>query len=172
MSYLDTWNAMSAADAAAAVLPCCGSKAWASGLAARRPLATLPQLLAAGDAAWWPLSEADWQEAFDTHPRLGERHAQVGATATALAWSANEQSGLSQEQSLQQQLNAGNRAYEERFGRVFLIRASGRSSAEILAELNRRMQQTSEVEMQESAEQQREITHLRLQKWLHEEAAR
>ena len=172
MSYLDLWNAMPSAEAAEAVLPCCGSKAWAAGLAARRPLATLPELLATSDSAWWSLSAADWQQAFDTHPRLGERHAQADPSATALAWSAGEQSGLSQEQVLQQQLSAGNRAYEERFGRVFLIRASGRGTKEILAEQQRRMHQTPEAELQESAEQQRQITHLRLQRWLHEQEQR
>src|ERR1700712_4453087 len=91
MSYIEEWNAMPAAAASEAVLPCCGSRAWAVGLASRRPLSTLPELLAASDAAWWSLSEADWQQAFDSHPRIGEQHAVVHATDASLAWSAGEQ---------------------------------------------------------------------------------
>lgn len=170
MSYLDEWNALPADAAADAVLPCCGSRAWATGLAARRPLGTLPELLAASDSAWWSLPEEAWHEAFATHPRIGERHASSSASSTSSQWSAAEQGLILNtiEPSETERLLAGNRAYEEHFGRVFLIRAAGRSTAEILAILDRRLRNTSEAELQESAEQQREITHLRLQRWLTE----
>ena len=172
MSYLDTWHAMSAEDAADAILPCCGSRAWARGLAARRPLATLPELLAASDASWWSLGEADWNEAFESHPRIGEREAHRSATGTSLAWSANEQgSAMLSDDDAKAKLAEGNRAYEAKFGRIFIVCASGKTAHDMLAILNRRMHNTAEAELQASAEQQREITHIRLQKWLaaHEE---
>ena len=90
MSYLDDWNAMPAHEAAHAALPCCGSLAWARGLTQRRPLNTLPEMLAASDAAWWSLPAQDWQEAFDSHPRIGEQQAHA-ATPASLAWSGGEQ---------------------------------------------------------------------------------
>ena len=172
MSYLAQWNAMAAYDAAAAILPCCASRAWAAALVTRRPLATLPELLAASDSAWWSLSAEDWTEAFSGHPRLGEQHA-LTATSQSLTWSRSEQSGLQPDAGLYAQIAENNRAYEQRFGRVFLLRAAGRSAAEVLAIQQRRLHNTPEAELDESAEQQREITHLRLQRWLreHETAA-
>ncbi len=173
MSFLARWNAMTAGDAATAVLPCCGSRAWAAGLAARRPLGSLPELLAASDTAWWSLREDDWQEAFAAHPRIGERHATGPATVDSLRWSEAEQgiSTTATSADIKQQIAAANLEYEAKFGRVFLVRAMGCSAAEILAMLQRRLQNTAEAELQEAAEQQREITHLRLQRWLSEHEA-
>ncbi len=171
MSYLDEWNAMEAPAAAQAVLPCCGSEAWADGLAARRPLGSLPELLAASDTAWWSLTEEDWREAFDSHPRIGEQHPQGTSSETGKRWSSAEQSGLDSEHDVTARIAQGNRAYEERFDRIFLIRAAGRSAEQMLEELRRRIGNTPEAELRESAEQQREITHLRLQRWLAEHEA-
>lgn len=167
MSYLDAWHAMSMDAAAEAVLPCCGSHAWARGLAARRPLDTLPELLAASDASWWSLSEADWNQAFESHPRIGERTARGTATGASLAWSAGEQgTALLNEDEAKAKLAAGNGAYETKFGRIFIVCATGKTAHEMLAILDRRMRNTPDAELQAAAEQQREITHIRLQKWL------
>ena len=168
LSYIEQWNSMPANDAAQDVLPCCGSRAWAAALAARRPLSTLPELLAASDAAWWSLPEEDWQEAFDSHPRIGERHAQGAATEKSLGWSSGEQSGAASGGDIAARLAEGNRAYEEKFGRTFIVRATSKTAADILLILEHRMGNTAEAELQEAAEQQREITHIRLQKWLAE----
>lgn len=158
---------MDADEAATAVLPCCGSHAWASGVASRRPLNTLPEVLAASDSSWWSLTESDWQEAFDSHPRIGERHAQTQASATSLHWSAGEQSAAQfSEESAKAMLAQGNQAYEAKFGRIFIVCATGKKSQEILATLNQRLHNTAEAELHEAAEQQRQITHIRLQKWL------
>ena len=167
MRYIEEWNAMTADAASEAVLPCCGSHAWARGLASRRPLSTLPELLAASDAAWWSLSEQDWQQAFDSHPRIGEQHAVTLATDASLAWSAGEQhaADLSGDDA-KAKLSEGNRAYEAIFGRIFIVCATGRTAQEMLAILARRMHNTPEAELQETAEQQRQITHIRLRKWL------
>ncbi len=165
LSYLEQWNSMAAAEAAEVVLPCCGSHAWAAALVARRPLGTLPELLAASDAAWWPLPEADWQEAFASHPRIGGTHA--NATAASLQWSAGEQGrAIESADDAKAQLAEGNHAYEAKFNRTFIVCATSRSAEDILALLLRRMHNTAEAELQEAAEQQREITHIRLQKWL------
>lgn len=173
MSYIEEWNAMTADAASEAILPCCGSRAWAHGLAARRPLGTLPELLAASDAAWWSLPEADWREAFDSHPRIGEQQAVRHATDASLAWSAGEQPAAElSDADAKTKLAEGNRAYEAKFGRIFIVCATGKTAQEMLAILSRRVHNTPEAELQEAAEQQREITHIRLRKWLaaHEEA--
>jgi 2-oxo-4-hydroxy-4-carboxy-5-ureidoimidazoline decarboxylase len=172
MSYLERWNAMDADEAAAAVLPCCGSHAWARGVASRRPLNTLPELLAASDSSWWLLDESAWQEAFNSHPRIGERHAHIQASETSLHWSADEQSVAQlSDDDAKAMLAQGNQAYEAKFGRIFIVCATGKTSQEILAILNHRLHNTAEAELHEAAEQQRQITHIRLQKWLAAEEA-
>src|ERR1035441_7807728 len=69
------WNSLDAEDAAREILPCCGSRAWADGMAAQRPFASAQQLLAASDAVWADLDEPAWGEAFAAHPRIGQQNA-------------------------------------------------------------------------------------------------
>jgi 2-oxo-4-hydroxy-4-carboxy-5-ureidoimidazoline decarboxylase len=163
---LARWNALDAESAAREILPCCGSRAWATAAAAQRPFADAARLLTASDQIWAALPEPDWREAFDSHPRIGQQHARA-ATAESLAWSSDEQrAAVSKDDAVKLALAEGNRQYEERFGRIFIVCASGRSAAEILAILNARMQNIAADELLEAAEQQRQITQLRLRRWL------
>jgi OHCU decarboxylase len=163
---LTNWNSLDAASAAREVLPCCGSTAWAEGLAALRPFADTNELFMVSDRVWGGLAADDWQEAFDSHPRIGQQHARA-ATAESLAWSSHEQrAAMSTEDATKLALAEGNRQYEERFGRIFIVCAAGKSAAEILAILNARMSHTAADELLEAAEQQRQITQLRLRRWL------
>lgn len=165
-SFLERWNGLDPDIAASEVLPCCGSTAWAAELAARRPIADEDHLLVTSDAVWFGLPHAAWREAFDSHPRIGQHQAKA-ATETSLAWSANEQgSALSAGAQDKLALAEGNRLYEEKFGRIFIVCASGKSSEDILAILQLRMNNDPVTELHASAEQQREITQLRLQRWL------
>jgi 2-oxo-4-hydroxy-4-carboxy-5-ureidoimidazoline decarboxylase len=159
------WNALDAAAAAQAILPCNGSLAWAEGVAAMRPIDTLDQLLAASDQVWLKLSKKAWQHAFDSHPRIGEHKAKA-ATAQSLEWSGGEQSAAKLTEDTQSQLAAANRTYEQRFGRIFIVCATGKSAEEMLAILNARLANDPDTELREAAEQQRQITQIRLRKWL------
>jgi 2-oxo-4-hydroxy-4-carboxy-5-ureidoimidazoline decarboxylase len=161
------WNLLSPDDAALAILPCCGSRAWADALAARRPFATPQQLFTASDEIWRALPEAAWHEAFLSHPRIGEQRAHA-ATAQSLAWSSAEQhaAATSPDDPIKLALAERNRQYEERFGRIFIVCAAGKSATEILAILNRRMANSPTDELLEAAEQQGQITQLRLRRWL------
>ena len=167
---LARWNELEAEAAAREVLPCCGSLGWAEGLVARRPFADPHELFDVSDSVWAGLAEDDWREAFDSHPRIGQSHARA-ATEESLAWSAQEQREAvtregSPDEAAKLALAAANRQYEERFGRIFIVCASGKSATEILAILERRLQSTAAAEMLEAAEQQRQITQLRLRRWL------
>ena len=165
-ALLTRWNALDAEAAAQEILPCCGSHAWAKGLVARRPFADAAQLFEDSDWVWAGLPEKDWREAFESHPRIGQQHARA-ATAESLAWSSDEQrAAMTQDDAAKLALAEGNRQYEERFGRIFIVCAAGRSAAEILAILERRMENAAADEMLEAAEQQRQITQLRLRRWL------
>jgi 2-oxo-4-hydroxy-4-carboxy-5-ureidoimidazoline decarboxylase len=165
-AVLARWNSLDAESAAREVLPCCSSTAWAVGLASQRPFADVQQLLLASDQVWAALPESAWQEAFDSHPRIGQQHARA-ATVESLAMSSHEQSAaMSDEDATKLALAEGNRQYEEKFGRIFIVCASGKSAAEILAILNARMNNGAGAELLEAAEQQRQITQLRLRRWL------
>jgi 2-oxo-4-hydroxy-4-carboxy-5-ureidoimidazoline decarboxylase len=167
---LARWNSLDPDAAAAALLPCCGSRAWAEELAARRPIADEAGLLAESSAIWQALPEQAWQQAFDSHPRIGEQQAQGQATAQSLQSSAKEQSvALAADEAAKLALKDGNRRYEARFGRIFIICASGRSASEILRALELRMNNDAATELLEAAAQQRQITALRLKRWLEAE---
>ncbi len=169
-AVLEQWNSLDAEAAAAVVLPCCGSRAWAAQLAARRPLTDEAALLRESSVVWLALPEQDWREAFDSHPRIGEQKAQKDATTESLRSSAQEQSvALTADEAAKVALKDSNHRYEERFGRIFIICASGRSAVEILAALEARMNNDDVKEMQEAAEQQRQITALRLKRWMEAE---
>jgi 2-oxo-4-hydroxy-4-carboxy-5-ureidoimidazoline decarboxylase len=164
-STLDQWNAAPHEEAVERILPCNGSRAWAAQIAALRPFATAFELTCTADIIWRQLPEHDWQQAFDSHPRIGELHAK-SATVASLGWSAGEQSAANPDDTAKAALAAANRAYEQKFGRIFIVCATGKSAAEMLAILNLRMSNDPATELREAAEQQRRITQLRLRKWL------
>ena len=164
---LARWNALDPATAASEILPCCGSQAWAEALATKRPIADEPTLLQTSATIWHTLTEAAWQQAFDSHPRIGQQHAQRQATEQSLRWSSQEQ-GTAQSASdkTKQALAKANRRYEQKFHRIFIVCANGKSSSEILTILESRMNNDAATELREAAEQQRQITELRLHRWL------
>lgn len=141
---------------------CLHVERWVDEVADAGPYDSLEALLAAASDAATPLSPAEVDEALAAHPRIGEKPAGEG---TAQRFSRSEQSSADAgDPELAAAIAAGNRAYEERFGRVFLIRAAGRSRAEILAELTRRLQLDDAAELLVVAQQLREIALLRLQR--------
>jgi 2-oxo-4-hydroxy-4-carboxy-5-ureidoimidazoline decarboxylase len=164
---LARWNALRPEEAVEQILACCGSAGWAREMAARRPIRDEAALLAACDQAWNSLTEADWLEAFRSHPRIGETHSAAAAPARSTTWSGEEQRRVgSSSEEVKAALAEGNRSYEQRFHRIFIICASGKSAPEILEALRRRLRNDDAAELHESAEQQRQIARLRLKKWL------
>jgi len=164
---LARWNSLTSQQAAAEILPCCGSTAWAENMAAKRPITDEAALLAACDQACANLSEADWLEAFRSHPRIGETKTSHATSPRSAAWSREEQRSVdSQNRANMMTLAESNRAYELRFGRTFIICAAGKSVPEILENLRQRLQNNDTTEFRVSSEQQRQIAHLRLKKWL------
>lgn len=162
---LEHWNTLPLEDATAEILPCCGSNAWARDMASRRPFRDEAALLAACDEVWRNLPPSDWMEAFQSHPRIGESRA--AASRQSAAWSRTEQQKVtSAGEEVKLALAEGNRAYEKKFNRIFIVCAAGKSGTEILEILRRRLQNEEEAELHEAAEQQRQIARIRLRKWL------
>jgi 2-oxo-4-hydroxy-4-carboxy-5-ureidoimidazoline decarboxylase len=171
---LSRWNYLPVSAAVNEILPCCGSRAWAEGIVARRPLPDEATLLAASDEIWRSLAESDWREAFLSHPRIGESRigesrAPTAASHQSAAWSTQEQRRVTDaSDSAKVALADSNREYERRFNRIFIVCATGKSPEEILALLHRRLENDESTELREAAEQQRQITQIRLRKWLQE----
>jgi allantoicase len=160
-------NALSRLELAKALFDCCGSKVWVKKMSAQFPAASAEALFEAADATWADLSRAAWLEAFRHHPAIGNKTPQKNQSAKAQRWSEREQSvAQSADADVLAALAEANRNYQNRFGFVFLICATGKSSSEILASLRQRLPNDSETELRIAAEEQRKITRLRLEKAL------
>lgn len=167
MSGLARLNGLSAAEARAELLRCCGASRWAERMTGARPFASEAALFEAADRLWGALGEADWYEAFAAHPRIGSKRDVASAPAGTKAWAAGEQKGTDGASAdLLADLAAANRAYEERFGFIFLICATGKSAGEMLAACRERLAHERADEVRIAAEEQRKITRLRLEKML------
>ena len=166
---IDQLNSLLSAQAEDEFLKCCGSKRWASEMADARPFANTDELAAKADSIWWSLGEEDWLEAFRAHPKIGEQKAAAAQSEQARSWSAREQSGV-QEAATETKaaLAAGNREYENRFGFIFIVCATGKTSDEMLRILNARLQNAHGTELRVAAAEQRKITQLRLEKLLNQ----
>ncbi len=158
-------NALVAEEAGRELIGCCGSRDWAAHMATLRPFASPEELFSQADAVWRRLEEMQIREAFLAHPRIGERKAERDAGSAARAWSVEEQAGTrAASTETMAALAAENRRYEDKFGHVFLICATGKSADEILEALRRRLGNSPAEELAVAAEEQRQITRLRLEK--------
>ncbi|MEO5610743.1 MAG: 2-oxo-4-hydroxy-4-carboxy-5-ureidoimidazoline decarboxylase [Ornithinibacter sp.] len=158
------FNALPAAEAHSLLMACLGVSRWAEDVASGRPYATSDAVLAAASDAAAELSADELDAALAGHPRIGER---ASSPEHQSEMSEREQAGVDQtDAGVAADLAAGNAAYEERFDRVFLIRAAGRSAPEILAELHRRLKNDDASERTETTAQLREIAVLRLKEML------
>lgn len=152
---LDAFNAMPAPQARETLLGCCHAERWAEQVAGARPYLSLEALLTRAGAA---LTDEDVREALAGHPRIGDVSAAAGS-----AWSGGEQAGVSGSgASALAELGAANRAYEERFGHIYLVCASGRDTAELLAILRARLRNDPDTERRVMREELRKINELRL----------
>jgi allantoicase len=145
------------------LLTCCGSRAWAKKVVDARPLGTFARLVETANAMWSALPPDDWHEAFRAHPRIGEKKAAVDSGAQFKRWSEQEQAGVSAaERTTLDELARVNRSYEERFGHIYIVCASGKSADELLSLAKERLANTPDRELRVAAEEQRKITELRL----------
>ncbi len=157
MVQVTSFNSLPRAEAERLVAGWLGVPRWVRAVVDGRPYAVAADLAATAEAAAQQLTDDELAEALSRHPRIGER---PEGTDAGSAYSRSEQAGV--EASDEQRLKEGNAAYEDRFGRVFLVRAAGRSSTEILAELERRLRNDDATEREETVTALRDIALLRL----------
>jgi OHCU decarboxylase len=164
---LERLNRLSKTDAETELLKCCGSREWARLVTAERPFEGVDDLIARSDRAWWSLEPRDWLEAFQSHPKIGEKKAARAVAVEAQRWSEDEQSGI--RNSAQETIAALaklNRMYEEKFGFIFIVCASGKSSEEQLENLRQRLNNGPDQEFRIDAAEQAKITQLMLIKMI------
>jgi 2-oxo-4-hydroxy-4-carboxy-5-ureidoimidazoline decarboxylase len=156
MPGLARLNALPDSEAVEVLLGCCSAPGWARRVAGQRPFGSIDDLLAAAGAAWAARKPGELEDAMAGHPRIGER--------SLSAQSRQEQSEVGSDPDVAQALREANAAYEDRFGHVFLICATGRGPDEILAELRRRMAHDPANELEVAAAEIGKINALRLRK--------
>lgn len=159
-------NGLTFEEAKAELMRCCGSSRWADGMARARPFRDAEQLLAEAEWLWSQTEPEDWHEAFKHHPRIGESQLRERFAATA-TWTSQEQRGMEgAHEAVIQGLADGNREYEQRFGFIFLVCATGKTAEEMLAILRARLGNTPDDELRTAAGEQAKITRIRLEKLL------
>ena len=146
---------------------CCGSSAWVSRMLPFFPADDLVELLEDAEEQWYNCSKEDWKEAFAHHPKIGDTESLKNKFAATAGWAAGEQSAVrTASQQIIEALAKGNRMYEEKFGYIFIICATGRPAGEILEFLQERLSNDPEKEIEIAADEQNKITKLRLEKLL------
>lgn len=150
-------------EARALLQRCCGSTAWVEGMLARRPFGTRDILLTIARDVWFGLARSDWLEAFRHHPKIGDRPALRERFAPTRQLSQKEQAGV--DGASDDTLNAlaeANSEYENKFGYIFIVCASGKTAGEMLQMLRERLNNDPDAEIRIAAEEQAKITELRL----------
>lgn len=164
---LDAFNALPEPEAQEALTRCCGSSKWAAKMLEQRPFSSEDVLYTAARNTWIWLWEEDWREAFSHHPKIGDLDSLRTRFATTRTWATGEQAGTqaASEETLKA-LAEGNARYEEQFGYIFIVCATGKSAEEMLSLLQARLTNDAASELQIAAEEQWKITRLRLEKLL------
>lgn len=164
---LEDINRADAAGARQLFLQCCTSERWIDRMVAARPYASEQAVRDSADAHWRDLGEADYLQAFDGHPKIGDASSLQAKYANTKALAAGEQSGVNTaSEALIQELAAGNRDYQDKFGFIFIVCATGKSAQEMSALLQARLPNDRDEELRTAAEEQRKIFHIRLNQLL------
>ena len=160
-------NSLSTDEAVKELLQCCGSKRWARQMADARPYENLADAIARANEIWQSLDRDDWLEAFRSHPKIGEKKSAETVSAQARQWSGQEQAGVNTASTeTTNALATLNHAYEQKFGFIFIICATGKTSDEMLDALRERLDHDPAEELPIAAAEQSKITELRLKKLL------
>ncbi len=147
------------------LIKCCGSYAWVQKMLPFVPAEDLVELLEDAEEQWWLCSEADWKEAFLHHPRIGDTESLRKKFASTADWASAEQGGVNNASTATlKALEEANRQYEDKFGYIFIVCATGKSAEEMLGMLQSRLQNSAEEEIKIAADEQNKITKLRIEK--------
>ena len=164
---IETLNAMDSIAAFEAFQKCCGSTNWALQMAAALPFVDEDNLMTTADSIWQYCGKNDFLEAFSHHPKIGDVKSLEKKFAGTADWAKGEQASVaSASRNTIEALAQGNQQYEEKFGYIFIVCATGKSAEEMLSLLQTRLPNDPQKELLIAAGEQHKITHIRLKKLL------
>ena len=164
---LETLNSASPEAARDLLRQCCTSDLWVERMTGSRPFANADSLRKSADKHWKGLDEGDYLQAFDGHPKIGNVSSLKAKYAKTKSLAAGEQSSVNTaSDEIIDRLAAGNTNYENKFGFIFIVCASGKSAAEMVDLLEKRLPNTRSAELLNAAEEQRLIFQIRIEKML------
>lgn len=162
---LNSLNKASEIDAYRSLVRCCGAEKWVDKMLKARPFSSMDDLYDKAEQYLNEMSEDDWKEAFSHHPKIGDFEVLRQKFNTTSSWEAGEQSAVATaSETLLKELHQGNIDYEEKFGYIFIVCATGRSAEGMLEILKSRLPNDEATEIKIAANEQRKITLLRLEK--------
>ena len=151
---LEEFNSMTPKEARNELFKCCGSNHWADNVIKHFPFQSIESLKQTSDKIWWECSKEDWLEAFSHHPKIGQKTLDKKFESTK-SWAENEQSGTKNaDEKILQNLIRVNNIYENKFGFIFIICATGKTAGVMMALLNERIDNDSEKEIKIAAQEQ------------------
>jgi len=161
ISMINEWDNKTASER---FYQCCSSKNWAWKMTLARPFSSEERLFDQAQSIWNSLEDQDWLEAFEGHPRIGDINSLKKKYSTK-EWSSEEQSGVDNcPEEVLEELAEYNQKYEERFGYIFIVCATGKTAPEMLALLKARISNEKKEEIRIAAAEQAKITKIRLEK--------
>lgn len=150
-----------------ALRKCCGSTAWVEAMGQIFPIPDMEALFEQASIIWYSLSEQDWREAFTHHPKIGDINSLKEKFASTSTWAAGEQAAVQgSSQAVLEALAEENTRYEEKFGYIFIVCATGKTAGEMLALLRARLPNEPAKEIKIAMAEQAKITQIRLEKLL------
>ena len=162
---LEELNALPRDQAEARFRDCCAAEPWVQGMVGNRPYTSREAMLVQSHRLWPTLTERDWLQAFEAHPKIGDVDSLREKYASTRALASGEQAGARQApDAVLQRLKAGNDDYLARFGFIFIVCATGKSAEQMLDLLEARLPNTREQEIENAAREQARITEIRLEK--------
>jgi 2-oxo-4-hydroxy-4-carboxy-5-ureidoimidazoline decarboxylase len=162
-------NSLTSEQATHTFMQCCTSSTWVNAMVQARPFADDIAIAKSADLAWQALSEVDYLEAFEGHPKIGDVSSLRAKYANTKALAGNEQGLVKEADSdVLAELSQGNTDYEAKFGFIFIVCATGKSAKEMSDLLQARLPNTRSKELMHAAEEQRKIFQLRIEKALAE----
>lgn len=165
---LSAFNSLAEEKAANALTYCCGASRWVSQMTRFRPFPSLETLLEKSTLVWNQLGAEDWKEAFSHHPQIGDLKSLESKFSNTKTWAEQEQKGAAQASSTTlKELALANQKYQNQFGYIFIVCATGKTAEEMLTLLRNRLNNSHEEELKVAAAEQDKITRLRLEKLIY-----
>jgi 2-oxo-4-hydroxy-4-carboxy-5-ureidoimidazoline decarboxylase len=164
---IESFNSLTDSEAFKEFEMCCGATNWVKRIIASRPIDSKDALLKVAEEIWFSLKSEDWLEAFTHHPKIGDIESLREKFHNTKSISENEQSGVNDaSENTLKDLAKSNQLYEDKFGFIFIVCATGKSADQMLTLIKMRLNNNIETEMQNAAKEQNKITQLRLEKLL------